>query len=59
MTKFKKAHDAFVESETFEGLSEPATLKAPTDQRQFLENRLHRAFSAGWNAAIDAAEDKQ
>ena len=51
MTEFKQAIDAFVESDTYKGLSDPCTLKSPEDQRQFLENRLHRAFSIGWRAA--------
>lgn len=58
-TPFKKAHDAYVESEKFNGLSDPTTLKAPADQRQYLENRLWSAFSAGWRARGDTDHDGQ
>ncbi len=51
MTRFKQAHDAFVKSETYEGLTEPTTIKAPRDQRQYLKNRIERAYAAGWNDA--------
>ena len=54
MTKYKEAYDEFRKSETFERIGDPMTLKASPDQRQYLENRILRGFSAGWNAAQQA-----
>lgn len=51
MTPYKQAIDAFVASEEFETSSDPATIYAPEKSRQYIENRLHRAFAAGWTAA--------
>lgn len=50
MTPYKQAIDAFAASEEFETSSDPATLQAPAKMRQYIENRLHRAFMAGWAA---------
>lgn len=52
-TPFKKAIDVYVESERYQKASDPTTLGALAKQRQFLENRLHGAFSAGWTAHDD------
>ena len=35
----------------------PETLKAPLSQRQYLENRLFWAFTAGWDAAQTRRDD--
>jgi len=51
MTEFKKAFDEYVKSDRYKEGSDPETVKAPASQRQFLENRLYWAFSAGWTAA--------
>ena len=53
MTEFKTAFDEYVKSAKFKDGSDPATLKAPASQRQFLENRLYWAFRAGYEAASD------
>jgi hypothetical protein len=34
--------------------SAPTTLNAPAMQAHYLENRMHRAFAAGWRAAQKA-----
>lgn len=50
MTSYKQAIDAFVASEEFETSSDPTTIQAPEKMRRYIENRLHRAFMAGWTA---------
>ena len=50
MTPYKSAIDEFTDSAEFKKASEPTTIYAPSNQRQFLENRLTQAFMAGWNA---------
>jgi hypothetical protein len=47
-TPYKKAIDAFIESDDWLVSSEPTTLRAPAEMRQYLENRLKTAFAAGW-----------
>ena len=37
---------------------DPTTIKAPEDQRQFLENRLHRAYTEGLIAGAAIARDE-
>jgi hypothetical protein len=44
--------DAFKDSDEWLSSSDPLTLKSTPANRVYLENRLHRAFAAGWNAAI-------
>lgn len=44
------AWDAWRESEQGVGATDVTTLKAPSDQRQYLENRLYHAFMAGYRA---------
>lgn len=55
-TEFGQALWDYQQSEKYKKGSDPATLKAPPSQRQFLENRLYWAFSAGWNAAQECTE---
>jgi hypothetical protein len=52
-TPYKNSLDAWLDSDEFMTSSDPATLRAPSEQRQYLENRLKRAFEAGWNARGD------
>lgn len=52
MTSFKKAWDAFSESDEFHESTDPLSIGAPGHQRVYLENRINRAFAAGWNAAM-------
>lgn len=56
-TPFKKSYDAYVKSDKYKDGSNPETLNAPASQRQFLENRLYWAFSAGFEAARDGQKD--
>lgn len=52
MTPFKKAIDNFTRSDEYRSSIEPSTIGATERQRQYLANRIHRAFTAGWNAAM-------
>lgn len=52
MTAFKKAWGNFKESDEYHDGTDPTTIGAPSKQRVYLENRINRAFAAGWNAAI-------
>lgn len=52
MTAFKKALDNFKESDEYHEGTDPLTIGAPGRQRMYLENRINRAFAAGWNAAL-------
>jgi len=52
-TPYKQAIDVFTASDQYKKSSDPTTLGAVVNQRQFLENRLHSAFSAGWIARED------
>lgn len=56
MTPYKRALDAFLNSPEGISCSEPTSLQAPTSMRSYIENRLKRAFDAGWNAACGQAE---
>jgi len=58
MTPYKQAVDKFMGSPEWETLSEPRSLRAPPEVRQYLENRLKRAFEAGWNARLSADCDE-
>jgi hypothetical protein len=58
MTEYKKALDAFLASDDGEKSADPATLRAPSVMRTFLENRLKIAFQAGWRAH-EAAQGKE
>lgn len=44
------ARDKWLESPEGVSATQPTTLNAPAFQRQYLENRLTRAFAAGWVA---------
>lgn len=50
-TFFKEATDAYLISDEGCAACDPVTIRAPTSQRQYLENRIKLAFAAGWNAA--------
>jgi hypothetical protein len=52
MTSFKKAVDAWRATYDWIVGSDPATIGAAEKHRQYLENRLTLAFTAGWNAAL-------
>ncbi len=52
------ALDKWLESDEGKGCTEPTTLNAPAMQRHYLENRLKRAFNAGWCAAERMPNDK-
>lgn len=45
------AWDQWASSDDGSPLADPTTLYAPADKRLYLENRLRRAFHAGWMAA--------
>lgn len=51
-TDFKKAIDAYLISDEGCAACDPTTLRAPEQNRQYLENRLKEAFTAGWNASF-------
>jgi hypothetical protein len=42
--------DEWLASDEGKRCTNPTTLRAPADQRQYLENRLTSAFAAGWAA---------
>lgn len=42
----------------FQTASTPETLKAPTDQRQYLENRIEMAFKSGIDAGKRIAVER-
>lgn len=46
-----KARDAFIESDEGKQLTDPISLGARPDQRQYLRNRIETAFLAGVKAA--------
>lgn len=54
------AWDEWIESEEGHGCADAGTLGLSTGKRQYLENRLNRAFMAGAKAAalIDSEETK-
>lgn len=57
MKKFyKDALDAYLES--VPESCDPTTLRAPAEMRTYLENRLKRAFEAGWNAGTESYESR-
>lgn len=48
---YKEQLDAFIAAN--EDLADPVSLMAPPRMQTFIENRLKRAFEAGWNAAAE------
>lgn len=58
MRNFKEALDDFIGSSEWKDCSDPVTLMAPPRMREFLQNRLKRAFEAGWTSR-DNLEDEQ
>lgn len=44
------ARDKWLASPEGVAATQPTTINAPAHQRQYLENRLTRAFAAGWAA---------
>lgn len=54
-----RARDDFLQSDEGAKCCDPTTLKAPRDQRQYLENRIARAFLAGAEAAEKLAKAGQ
>lgn len=58
MRDYKEAVDDYRGSEEWLASSDPATLMAPSRMRQYLENRLKRAFDAGWNSREDLAQEQ-
>ena len=49
-TQYAKDVDTFKESEDWAEWVKTETLRAPPSMREYLENRLLRAFEAGWKA---------
>lgn len=49
-SQYAKDVDTWKESPDWTEFTMPETLHAPARMRQYLENRLLRAFEAGWNA---------
>lgn len=45
-----KKIQAYKKTLEFQTASTPETIKAPTDQRQYLENRIEMAFKSGMDA---------
>jgi len=45
------ALESWLNSAEGKSATQPTTLNAPEMMRHYLENRLHRAFNAGWRAA--------
>lgn len=54
-TDYKKAWDLFQDSIEWKNATDPISLQAPHTMRRYLENRIHRAFDAGWNAGLEQA----
>lgn len=54
-TPFKNAVDAFRDSPEWQTCTDPVSVGAKPNQRQYLENRALRAFEKGWDAGYDAA----
>lgn len=54
-----KARDKFLDSEEGVRAADPISLKAPTEMRQYLRNRLENAFVRGWEAAMKAGRAGQ
>ena len=52
MTSFKKAWDNFAGSDEYHEAIDPTTLPTFGQPQKYLENRIARAFAAGWNAAM-------
>jgi len=44
------ARDEWLDSDEGTRCTNPMTLRAPSDQAQYLQNRLTSAFAAGWAA---------
>lgn len=55
MKKFyKDALDAYLAANP--DAADPVSLEAPAQMRVYIENRLRRAFEAGWNAGTESYE---
>lgn len=55
ISPYAKAVQAFIYTDEWKTCTEPSTIGASLTQRQYLENRLLRAFEKGWDAGYDAA----
>lgn len=53
---YKEALDAYLASDPES--RDPLTLNAPARMSVYLENRLKRAFEAGWNAGTQSYENR-
>ena len=49
-----KARDKFLESDEGVRAADPISLKAPSEMRQYLRNRIENAFVRGWEAGQKA-----
>ena len=58
MTDSAEALKEYQNSDRFKEGSNPETVRAPTSQRQYLENRLYWAFRAGWKASQSTGDRK-
>lgn len=50
MRSFKEALDGYMGSEEWQSSADAVSLMAPPRMRVYLENRLMRAFDAGWQS---------
>lgn len=54
-TPYADAVAAFRETDEWKTCTDPRTIGAESKQRQYLENRVLRTFSKGWDAGYEAA----
>lgn len=52
------ALNAYLRSDQGNAVCDPTTIKAPASQRQFLENRIRLAFSAGMDVGKKITLDR-
>lgn len=55
-TFYKEALDAYLDANP--ETTDPVSLGAPERMRVYIENRLKRAFEAGWNAGSASYESR-
>ena len=58
MNDYAKAYLLYTETEVFKKDSDPTTIGAPREMRQFLENRLEHAFQFGVKAGEHIAAER-
>lgn len=57
MTEYAEALAAFKATKEWQDSVDPVSLGASIGQQRFIENRLLRAFNAGWIAALNQAKE--